>query len=142
RSLARSHGDIEEVIHELEGRISENPVAAVGQHGDYRVDNIFIGVGRVDVTSFGAFREGLPLEDIAQFLLDLEVRFDSMLGRRRIAKLRDAFLDGYGTKYEELDRDALRLFTITKALHMLAHGGYDRRTHATLRRIIRRSMAE
>jgi glycosyltransferase involved in cell wall biosynthesis/aminoglycoside phosphotransferase (APT) family kinase protein len=142
RSLARAHGEIQERIRELEARVSENPVAAVGQHGDYRVDNIFIGISRVDVTSFGAFREGLPLEDIAQFLLDLEVRFASFLGRRRIAKLREAFLDGYGTTYEALDRDALNLFTITKALHMLAHAGYDRRTHATLRKIIRRSMAE
>lgn len=143
RSLARAHDEIVECIQELEARISENPVTAVGQHGDYRPDNIFLGVGRVDVTNFGAYREGMPLEDVAQFLLDLELRFDSFLGRRRIAKMRESFLAGYGSAYDDLDRDTLQLFTITKALHMLAHCGHESgRAQKTLRRIIRRSLAE
>lgn len=141
RSLASAHDRIMETLHELESRISEEPVPAVGQHGDYRPDNIFIGVGRVDVTNFGAYREGLQLEDVAQFLLDLELRFDTFLGHRRIAKLRESFLAGYGTAYGDLDRDALRLFTITKALHMLAHRGHESpRAQKTLRKIIRRSL--
>jgi colanic acid/amylovoran biosynthesis glycosyltransferase len=140
RSLAREHEHIVERIQELESRISEHRVTAVGQHGDYRPDNIFIGVNRVDVTSFGSFREGLPLEDVAQFLLDLELRTGS---GRRMVKLRESFLAGYGAAYDDLDRDALRLFTITKALHMLAHGGHESpRARKTLQKIIRRSLAE
>jgi colanic acid/amylovoran biosynthesis glycosyltransferase len=143
RWLAREHDEIVEAIQELESRLSENPVTAVGQHGDYRPDNIFIGVGRVDVTSFGAYREGMPLEDVAQFLLDLELRFDSFLGRRKVAKMRESFLAGYGSAYDDLDRDQLRLFTITKALHMLAHCGHESsRAQKTLRKIIRRSLGE
>ena len=143
RSLARLHTDIADRIRELETLIAERPVPVAGQHGDYRADNIYIGPDRVDVTSFGGFREGLPLEDVAQFLLDLEVRCDLPLRHMRAMQLRDAFLAGYGLSYAEIDSEELQLLTIAKALNMLAHGGSEsNETRVALRRIIRRSLTE
>nr|MDQ3283747.1 phosphotransferase [Acidobacteriota bacterium] len=140
REIAAMHGKIKDRLQELESRRAEQKFPVVGHHGDYRLDNIFIGEKRVDVTSFGAFREGLPLEDVAQFLIDLELR--SAIRRGRRATLRDAFLEGYGAKMTDADREALLLFSITKALHMLSHRGHEsRRTHAALRKIIRRSLS-
>jgi colanic acid/amylovoran biosynthesis glycosyltransferase len=141
RTLARLHGDITERLQELEARIGAEPLRATGHHGDYRADNIFVGDTRVDVTSFGLFREGLPLEDVAHFLLDLEIRFDAPFRRVRGIALRDAFLNGYGLSYGEIDPDELQLFTVTKALHMLAYCGFEsQRTRTLLRGIIRRSL--
>ncbi|HEY0160116.1 MAG TPA: glycosyltransferase [Thermoanaerobaculia bacterium] len=143
RSLAALHSEIADRIHELEARVAENPVRVVGQHGDFRADNIYIGDSRVDVTSFSRFREGLPSEDIAQFLLDLEIACDLPFRHVRAIQLREAFLAGYGMSFAELDPDELQLLTLAKALHMLAHGGFEsKETRAALRKIIRRSLAE
>ena len=87
----------------------------VGHHGDFWPGNLFIDGDRVTVIDFEGFRDGLPLEDVAYFLIRVE-----LLARRfrvRAAGLDEAFLRGYG----EIDRDALRLFTITKGLRTLAN---------------------
>jgi len=142
-SLRSLHTGITDRIHELETRVAENPVRVVGQHGDFRADNIYIGDHRVDVTSFSRFREGLPLEDIAQFLLDLEIACDLPFRHVRAIQLREAFLAGYGMSYAEIDGEELQLLIIAKALQMLAHGGSEsKETRAALRKIIRRSLAE
>jgi glycosyltransferase involved in cell wall biosynthesis len=143
RSIASMHTHLVDRIHELEAAIAENQVRVVGQHGDFRPDNIYIGDDRVDVTSFSNFREGLPLEDVAQFLLDLEVACDLPFRHVRAIQLREAFLTGYGRSYAELDGEELQLATITKCVQMLAHGGFEsKETQAALRKILRRSLAE
>jgi Ser/Thr protein kinase RdoA (MazF antagonist) len=143
RSLIAIHTEIADRIRELETIVAETPVRVVGQHGDFRADNIYIGEQRVDVTGFSRFREGLPLEDVAQFLLDLEIRCDLPLQHVRAMQLREAFLAGYGMSYAEIEGEELQLLTIAKALHMLAHGGSEsKRTRGALRKIIRRSLAE
>ncbi|MGZ5472403.1 MAG: aminoglycoside phosphotransferase family protein [Thermoanaerobaculia bacterium] len=101
------------ILRALERRIGDQPV--VGHHGDYWPGNIFVEGERVTVIDFEGFREGLPLEDVAYFLIRVE-----LLARRfrvRIPGLGEAFLRGYG----ELDREVLRLFTITKGLRTLAN---------------------
>lgn len=143
RSLAQWHAQIADKLRELESMVADAPVRVVGHHGDYRADNIYIGENRVDVTSFGAYREGLALEDVAQFLLDLELRTDLPFAHVRAMQLRESFLAGYGMSYAEIDGEELQLLTIAKALHMLAHcGSESEQTRTKLRNIIRRSIAE
>jgi hypothetical protein len=113
-----------------------------GHHGDYWPGNIFIDGARATVIDLEGFREGLPLEDVAYFL----IRAD-MLRRRfrvRAPHLAEAFFEGYG---ETPDRDALALFTLTKGLRTLANdtGGnlpLPQRlwTRRTIRNAIRRAL--
>jgi Ser/Thr protein kinase RdoA (MazF antagonist) len=88
-----------------------------GHHGDYWPGNIFLDDQRVEVIDFEGYRLGLPMEDVAYFLVQLEL----LLPRhpRRLAPLRDAFLDAYGDGAPR-DDDALRLFTLTKTLYALS----------------------
>ncbi|HEY0141057.1 MAG TPA: glycosyltransferase [Thermoanaerobaculia bacterium] len=138
RSLRRMHGDIVEALRSLEATLAERPMVAVGQHGDFHPEHIFIGERRVDVIDFGCYREGLPLEDVAQLLMHLELRFRG----RKLDKATHAFLEGYAGA---TDPDALRLFRITKALELLAHGTHGdglaaARQRGILRKIISRSI--
>lgn len=119
-----------ERLRTLEARVAERAMPVVGQHGDYAPDNIFIGDRRVEVIDFGAYREGLPMEDVAQLLIHLELCAFPL--RRQLPKLRRALLDGYGTA----DEQQLQLFTLTKALEMLAHGGAGRSQRAVLRKLL------
>ena len=102
------------LLRALERTIAPPPV--VGHHGDFWPGNVFVDGDRATVIDFEGFRDGLPLEDAAYFLIRVE-----LLARRfRVdpAGLDGAFLRGYG----EVDRDALRLFTVTKGLRTLANG--------------------
>jgi hypothetical protein len=102
-------------LQALESRFVGDTV--VGHHGDYWPGNIFIDDERVTVIDLEGFREGLPLEDVAYFLM----RADMLCRRYRLRvmpRLRDAFLRGYG---ETPPRDALQLFALTKGLRTLAN---------------------
>jgi colanic acid/amylovoran biosynthesis glycosyltransferase len=133
RTIARRYAAISDRLRALETKLADRGIAAVGRHGDYRAENIFVGDRRVDVTSFDLFRDGLPHEDVAHFLIDLEMR-----SRRRLAARRDAFLDGYGLP---LDRDALQLAMMAASLDILANRGIATlRTRRTLTRILLRSL--
>lgn len=126
-SLRRQHPAILERMRELEGRVAAKPLPVVGQHGNFLPHNIFIGERRVSVVDFGAFREGLPAEDVAQLLLFVES-----------PALRRAFFEGYA---EPVDDDALQLFTITKALERLARTGATPRERRKLRRLVGKALA-
>lgn len=122
RPLRSRHRAILERMRDLEEKLASRPLPAVGQHGNFRPENVFIGVRRVDVIDFGEFREGLAMEDIAQMLLFVTD-----------PELREAFLNGYSWV---LDQEALQLFTLTKALHVLAHeGGSPRECRRLMQRI-------
>jgi hypothetical protein len=88
-----------------------------GHHGDYWPGNIFLDDTRVEVIDFEGYRLGLPVEDAAYFLVQLELLLPRHPGR--LPPLRDAFLDAY---FEDAPRDddALRLFTLTKTLYALS----------------------
>lgn len=148
RTLRRQHDAIIEKLRALETRVSDRPLPVVGHHGDYWPGNIFIGERRVEVIDFEGFREGLPLEDVAYFLVMLELPFSYPFFRRHMPRLAQSFLDGYLGADAPLDRDALRLFTAVKALQVLARGGAAARSswktwwlRRALIRIIRRSLA-
>lgn len=120
------------LLRALDRHIGPQPVA--GHHGDFWPGNVFVDGDRVTVIDFEGFRDGLPLEDVAYFLIRVE-----LLARRfrvRIPGLGDAFLRGYGA----VDRDALRLFTITKGLRTLANdtgGNLPLPQRLWMRRVIR-----
>jgi colanic acid/amylovoran biosynthesis glycosyltransferase len=126
RLIARHRNAILDRMRTLESRLSEKRLPVAGQHGNFIPDNIFLGERRVDVLDFGCYREGLLLEDVAEMLLHVPQ-----------PELRKAFLDGYGGT---IDDDALRLFTLTKAVRILARGGSNRSRRQRLRRIILRAL--
>ncbi|HYC93503.1 MAG TPA: glycosyltransferase [Thermoanaerobaculia bacterium] len=127
--LARRCSRITERLRELEGPVAELPQQVTGTHGNFIPENIFIGSRHVVVVDFGSYREGLPLEDVAELLLHLELR--------GAGAHRRAFLDGYRS---EIDPRALELFTVTRALHWLARRGVTRAERRKLRTIILRSV--
>ena len=112
-------------LHELGAKATGE---VVGHHGDYWPGNVFIDAHRVQVIDFEGFREGLPLEDVAYFLLQLQL----LMPRhgRYVPKLREAFAEGYGGID---DADALKLFTMTKTLRLMARNAHAR--HSFLIRI-------
>ena len=112
--IRRKRKDIAGALRHL-GRRVQSGVA--GHHGDYWPGNIFLDETRVEVIDFEGYRLGLPVEDVAYFLVQLEL----LLPRhpRRLAPLRDAFLDAYFDGAPR-DEDALRLFTLTKTLFALS----------------------
>lgn len=63
-------------------------------HGDFWPGNIFISPGVISVVDFEGVDVGTPLDDVAWFLLHLDLFFRFPL-RRRQSPLRDAFLHGY-----------------------------------------------
>jgi hypothetical protein len=117
--VRRRRNDIARTLRELEQRVV---TGVAGHHGDYWPGNIFMDEVRVEVIDFEGYRLGLPLEDVAYFLVQLELLFPRF--RKRLPPLREAFLDGYfdgaPPDHHTPDHDALRLFTLTKTLHALS----------------------
>ncbi|HEV8435619.1 MAG TPA: phosphotransferase, partial [Thermoanaerobaculia bacterium] len=127
------HDVILSKLQKLEAAVADRPWVAVAHHGDYAPANIFIGESTVDVVGFDDSREGLPLEDVAHFLLHL--RF----GTRHHAELAHSFIEGVGGA----DAEELKLFTLVRALQLLARGSAtsaelarSRRNRNALRRAI------
>ncbi|HEX6177257.1 MAG TPA: glycosyltransferase [Thermoanaerobaculia bacterium] len=123
RKIRRNRERIAETLRTLEARIAEKPLAVVGHHGDYWPGNVFVGERRVEVIDFEGFREGLPLEDVAYFIVHMRMYFDYPLFRRYLPRLIGSFVDGFVDGGGEIDDDALRFFVMTKALQVLARRG-------------------
>lgn len=112
--IRRRRKDIANALRRLGQRVRSG---VAGHHGDYWPGNIFLDEQRVEVIDFEGYRLGLPVEDAAYFLVQIAL----LMPRhgRRVAPLCEAFLDAYfegGAR----DEDALRLFTLTKTLHVLS----------------------
>lgn len=112
--IRRKRTDLTGALRQLGKRVQSG---VAGHHGDYWPGNIFLDESRVEVIDFEGYRLGLPIEDVAYFLVQLEL----LLPRhpRRLAPLREAFLDAYFYGAPR-DEDALRLFTLTKTLFALS----------------------
>lgn len=134
RAIAKVHAAIAERLRELESRVVQRPLRVVGHHGDFCPENVFIGDRRVEVIDFGRFRDGLALEDVATMLLHFRLRFRGWSGARVLPKFERAFLDGYGER--ALDEEKLRLFTLCKALELLARGGVRAAERRVLQKVI------
>lgn len=138
RTLRRRRGAILERLQQLEAILSNRPLNVTGHHGHYAPENIFIGSRTIDVVDFGGYRDGLPLEDVAEMLIHLELR--AGIRSEPYSAMRRAFFDGYGTE-AALDEESLQLFTLTRALQMLARDGVTEGNARTLRRIVARCTA-
>ena len=123
RPLRRERARILDALRTLESRVASSPIPVVGHHGDYWPGNVFVGERRVEVIDFEGFREGLPLEDVAYFLIHLRMYFDYPIFRRYLPRLEQSFLEGFSDGSLRADDEALRLFKIAKALQVLARGG-------------------
>ncbi len=146
-AVRRRRSEIRHVLRSHEAVQANKRVFAVGHHGDYLPGNIFVGDSGVDVIDFEGFREGLPMEDVAQFLVHLELYLAYPLLSRHFEKVSNIFIESYASGGESVDRDSLRLFTLTNALHFLARsdrlsGGWlrDHWRRITLRNIITRNI--
>jgi colanic acid/amylovoran biosynthesis glycosyltransferase len=113
----------------------------VGHHGDFWPGNVYVDRDEgVQVIDFEGYREGLPWEDPAYFLIHLELFFAWPGLRGRFEKASAAFLDGY-LEGGRLDRSALNLCLTTKARQVLDTTG-ERRQRRALVSILRRAGAE
>lgn len=112
QTLLRHRQAISDRLRTLESLVADRPLPVVGYHGDFSPANVFISEGRVVVVNVDDFREGLPLGDVASFLLRLETRF------RRYRDAGAAFLAGYTDA--SLDPSSLTLFRMASALQLLA----------------------
>lgn len=127
--LFRHQSRISARLRSLEEPVASSPLRVAGHHGNFIPENIFIGSRDVTVVDFGGYRDGLPLEDVAELLMHLE------LGG--VDEARRAFLEGYG---RELDHDALQLVTIARALHFVARRGASDSERRKLRKMILRCL--
>lgn len=147
RRIARSHRAITETLRRLEAELASRPLPLVGHHGDFWTGNVFLGERRVDVLDFEGFREGLQLEDVAYFLVHMELYFAYPMFGGAVPRLRRTFLDAYG-EGKAVDEEMLRLLELAKALQLLARGGGAERgslrefwRRRALHRVIRRGLA-
>lgn len=117
--------------------------ALVGRHGDFWPGNVYVDAeAGVQVIDFEGFRDGLPWEDAADFLVELELFFAWPGLRRRWERAEAAFLQGW-LDGDPLDRPALELCRMAKVLRLLSGDeqtgwrGWKRRR--TLLAILRRA---
>jgi glycosyltransferase involved in cell wall biosynthesis len=137
----RSSLEIRSRVVELSERTRFNAGNLVGHHGDFWPGNVFVSAEKVQVIDFEGSREGHPFEDLAWFLLHLELFFSYPFARSFYAELENAFLNGYadpprslqaiiGSDAPELGV-AFELCRKTVALNLLA-----RRNHGVLQRSV------
>jgi glycosyltransferase involved in cell wall biosynthesis/aminoglycoside phosphotransferase (APT) family kinase protein len=126
RKSLRLPRDLEARLERLAGRIG--PAGWVGHHGDFWPGNLCVDEKQVQVLDFEGFREGLPWEDAAYFLVHLEPFFAWPGLQGRGEKAAAAFLEGW-LEGDALDRSALDLCLLAKALQVLARspGGWRQR---------------
>jgi tRNA A-37 threonylcarbamoyl transferase component Bud32 len=131
-------------LGELQIRVAPRALFACGHHGDYWPGNVFLDEKHATVIDFEGYRLGLPLEDVAYFLIELELLMPRHT--RYLPALRAAFLDGYGGVD---DAGALQLFTLTKTLHLISRNAGSKLpflialwTRRTLRNIVKRCLRQ
>jgi tRNA A-37 threonylcarbamoyl transferase component Bud32 len=121
-------------------RLFQRRTGQAGQHGDFWPGNVYIDQDGVQVIDFEGYREGLPWEDPAYFLVHLELFFAWPGLRGRFEKASAAFLDGY-LDGSRLDRSALDTSLAAKARQVLEKTGEGRQRRALVS-ILRRVGAE
>jgi glycosyltransferase involved in cell wall biosynthesis/Ser/Thr protein kinase RdoA (MazF antagonist) len=122
-AVRQFHDLIAARLQKLESAMKD-PLFLVAHHGDYAPSNIFIAEGAVDVVGFDDSRDGLPLEDVAHFVLHL--RFAS----RHPGELAKSFFEGCGG----VDEEQLKVFILARALQLLARGSATKAELARTRR--------
>jgi Ser/Thr protein kinase RdoA (MazF antagonist) len=110
-----------EQLHTLAADMAPRTLRLVGRHADFWPGNVFMADERVEVIDFEGFGHGLPYEDAAYFLVQLELFYAYPLIHRSFRPRAAAFLEGYLAS-EELDPAGFELARRAKALQILAQG--------------------
>lgn len=119
--IRRSHSRLDERLRRLHERTRPRCAALAGCHGDYWPGNLFTRSDGIEVIDFEGFHHGLGLEDVAYFLVHLELYFTRPVIRRHLSGLEQAFKDGYRDG-AGIDDDALRLLVAAKGLAVYCAG--------------------
>lgn len=109
-ALRRSAELLARRLSSLAAGVGSRANVVAGHHGDFWPGNVFIAPDVVTVIDFEGYREGLPAEDVAYFMIRTE-----LLSRRfglSAPPLQRAFVEAWGG----IRNDELQLFTMTKAL--------------------------
>jgi glycosyltransferase involved in cell wall biosynthesis/O-antigen ligase/aminoglycoside phosphotransferase (APT) family kinase protein len=126
----------------LKTRLAPASLRLTRVHCDFWPGNIFVDDDVVEVIDFEGATEGLPYEDVAYFLVQLELFFPGPVLHRRFNSLAGGFLAGYLPADHGFDWAAYELCRIGSALQILgstpypAHSLPDRWRRRTLRAII------
>jgi tRNA A-37 threonylcarbamoyl transferase component Bud32 len=88
----------------------------VACHGDLSPGNIFVTPSSVAVVDFEGFHEGLPGEDIAYFLVHLELYFACSRRAVRLSRLQEACLGGSRLAPDPVGFELCRAVAAVKAL--------------------------
>lgn len=119
-------------LHELVRAGASASSIGVLHHGDFWPGNIFAGE-RLQVIDFEGARAGLPYEDVAYFVVQLQLFLNYPLLRGRCRQAVSVFLEGY-LDGETLDGPAYRMATISKTLQILGRVGGSRPAGLAARR--------
>jgi hypothetical protein len=103
----------------LKTRLAPASLRLIRAHRDFWPGNIFVGAEVVEVIDFEGADDGLPYEDVAYFLVQLELFFPGPILRRRYKPLATAFLAGYLPGDHGFDWAAYELCRIASALQIL-----------------------
>lgn len=114
---ARLGSAIRSTIRSFEADSISTPLRAVGHHCDFWPGNVFVDGTRITVIDFEGYRPGLPQEDVAYFLLHLELALSRPWHRGLRPGARGAFLEGYGSTEPD---PLLDLCSMAKALQLFA----------------------
>jgi glycosyltransferase involved in cell wall biosynthesis len=128
RTLRRHRQAISDRLCRLWWLVAERPLPVVGSHGDFSPANVFLSAGHVVAVNLDGFRAGLPLADVASFLLHLKTRFP------RHSDAGAAFLAGYTDA--AIDPPSLMLFRMTAALQLLTRSAGGASPGGSVRRLL------
>lgn len=126
----------------LKTRLAPASLRVTRVHCDFWPGNIFVDDDVVEVIDFEGTGEGLPYEDVAYFLVQLELFFPGPVLRRQFNPLAAGFLAGYLPADHGFDWAAYELCRISAALQILgtrpfqAHSLSDRWRRRMLRAIV------
>jgi colanic acid/amylovoran biosynthesis glycosyltransferase len=103
----------------LKTRLAPASLRLTKTHQDFWPGNVFVADEIVEVIDFEGTDEGLPYEDVAYFLVQLEQFFPGPILRSQFRPLGAAFLAGYLPHNHGFDWTAYELCRIASALKIL-----------------------
>lgn len=107
-------------LNGLKDRLAPASLRLIGVHRDFWPGNVFVGDDLVQVIDFEGADEGLPYEDVAYFLVQLEQFFPGPFLQAQFKPLGAAFLAGYLPANDGFDWPAYELCRIAAALQILS----------------------
>jgi colanic acid/amylovoran biosynthesis glycosyltransferase len=108
----------------LKTRLAPASLRLTRVHRDFWPGNIFVDHDLVEVIDFEGTSEGLPYEDVAYFLVQLELFFPGPILRRQFKPLAAEFLAGYLAADRGFDWTAYELCRVASALQILGSASW------------------